>query len=156
MVPTLGGRYDVQIEERTSSAVYWEEPIREVRRCSWFYRDDSTMGFIPYSEELSEELEVSYKPDILQITKFALVIRVGVFLVCRHSHQLSVKDPWFGSLQLLNFVQMRSRFVVIAYPSFILLAPMETFFLFNSILGHHVSLDLAACNVMLFHETPAA
>lgn len=59
-MPTDGGRYDVSITERRRSSVYWSEPDCEVRRCSWFSRDDSNMKYIPYSEIMSEELEVRY------------------------------------------------------------------------------------------------
>lgn len=57
-MPVDGGRYDVLIDERQRNAVYWKEEPCEVRRCSWFYRDDSNMKYIPYSEDVSEELEV--------------------------------------------------------------------------------------------------
>ncbi|XP_039528519.1 SEC23-interacting protein isoform X1 [Pimephales promelas] len=61
IVCTDGGRYDVQLYDRTRTSVYWEEEPTEVRRCSWFYKGDADSRFIPYSEEFSEKLEVEYK-----------------------------------------------------------------------------------------------
>ena len=58
IVQTDGGRYDVSITDRQRRSVYWSEDPCEIRRCSWFYRDDSTMKYIPHSEEVAEELEV--------------------------------------------------------------------------------------------------
>lgn len=58
IVPVDGGRYDVLVDDRQRNSVYWKENPCEVSRCSWFYRDDSNMKYVPYSEELSEELEV--------------------------------------------------------------------------------------------------
>ncbi|XP_067928584.1 phospholipase DDHD2-like [Watersipora subatra] len=60
VVQTDGGRYDVSLSQREKKAVYWGEESCEVRRCSWFYRDDSSMTYIPYSEEVSDELEDVY------------------------------------------------------------------------------------------------
>ncbi|TSK22692.1 SEC23-interacting protein [Bagarius yarrelli] len=61
IVSTDGGRYDVQLYDRSRTAVYWEEEPTEVRRCTWFYKGDTDSRFIPYSEEFSEKLEVEYK-----------------------------------------------------------------------------------------------
>lgn len=55
---TDGGRYDVQLYDRTRTSVYWEEEPTEVRRCTWFYKGDTDSRFIPYSEEFSDKLEV--------------------------------------------------------------------------------------------------
>ncbi|XP_048465157.1 SEC23-interacting protein-like [Rhincodon typus] len=57
IVSTDGGRYDIQLYDRTRHAVYWEEEPSEVRRCTWFYKGDMDSRFIPYSEEFSEKLE---------------------------------------------------------------------------------------------------
>ncbi|ELV09830.1 Phospholipase DDHD2 [Tupaia chinensis] len=40
VVPTDGGRYDVHLGERMRYAVYWDELVSEVRRCTWFYKGD--------------------------------------------------------------------------------------------------------------------
>lgn len=59
VVPTSGGRYDVHLKKRQRVAVYWEEEVSEVRRCTWFYKGDKDNKYIPYSETFSEELEVN-------------------------------------------------------------------------------------------------
>lgn len=58
IIRTDGGRYDVQLYDRVRTAVYWEEELAEVRRCSWFYKGDADSRFVPYSEEFSDKLEV--------------------------------------------------------------------------------------------------
>ncbi|NXT26438.1 DDHD2 Phospholipase, partial [Syrrhaptes paradoxus] len=60
VVPTSGGRYDVHLKKRQRVAVYWEEEVSEVRRCTWFYKGDKDNKYIPYSEDFSEELEEAY------------------------------------------------------------------------------------------------
>lgn len=61
IISTDGGRYDVDIAERTRTAVYWEEQPTQVRRSSWFYRPEGDSRFVPYGEEFSEQLEEAYK-----------------------------------------------------------------------------------------------
>ncbi|XP_060728617.1 SEC23-interacting protein [Tachysurus vachellii] len=61
IVSTDGARYDVQLYDRTRTAVYWEEEPTEVRRCTWFYKGDTDSRFIPYSEDFSDKLEAEYK-----------------------------------------------------------------------------------------------
>ena len=56
-----GGRYDVDIIERTRTSVYWEESTSFVRRCSWFYKEDGESRFLPYDEQAAEKLEVNEK-----------------------------------------------------------------------------------------------
>lgn len=58
-MPTEGGRYDVHLKKRVRYAVYWEEDESEVRRCTWFYKGDKDNRYIPYSENFSEQLEVT-------------------------------------------------------------------------------------------------
>ncbi|NXK66165.1 DDHD2 Phospholipase, partial [Sylvietta virens] len=60
VVPTSGGRYDVHLRTRQRVAVYWDEEVSQVRRCTWFYKGDKDNKFIPYSESFSEELEEAY------------------------------------------------------------------------------------------------
>lgn len=75
VVPTSGGRYDVHLRARQRVAVYWEEEVSEVRRCTWFYKGDKDNKFIPYSESFSEELEVKthlsrrFPSQLLLVTK---------------------------------------------------------------------------------------
>ncbi|NXH11614.1 DDHD2 Phospholipase, partial [Bucco capensis] len=61
VVPTSGGRYDVHLGRRQRVAVYWEEEVSPVRRCTWFYKGDKDNKYIPYSEAFSEELEEAYR-----------------------------------------------------------------------------------------------
>ncbi|XP_029466387.1 SEC23-interacting protein isoform X2 [Rhinatrema bivittatum] len=61
---TEGGRYDVYLYDRCRRAVYWEEEMSEVRRCTWFYKGDTDSRFVPYTEEFSEKLEAEYKKAI--------------------------------------------------------------------------------------------
>ncbi|NXN94693.1 DDHD2 Phospholipase, partial [Rhinopomastus cyanomelas] len=61
VVPTSGGRYDVDLQKRQRVAVYWDEEVSEVRRCTWFYKGDKDNKYIPYSEAFSEELEEAYR-----------------------------------------------------------------------------------------------
>lgn len=61
VVATEGRRYDVKLRERRRYSVYWEQTPTEVRRCSWFHKGSKDMYFSPYSEELSEILEVCYE-----------------------------------------------------------------------------------------------
>ncbi|XP_027624955.1 phospholipase DDHD2 isoform X2 [Tupaia chinensis] len=60
VVPTDGGRYDVHLGERMRYAVYWDELVSEVRRCTWFYKGDKDNKYIPYSESFSQVLEEAY------------------------------------------------------------------------------------------------
>ena len=56
--------FDVDIENRELSPVYWLGPIYEVRRGSWFYQEGSTLK--PCDENLAAQLEEGY----LQIKPF--------------------------------------------------------------------------------------
>lgn len=60
IVTTDGGRFDVNIKERTRNAVYWTAERNEVRRCSWFYKGID-FRLIPYEEEVAEHLEDEYR-----------------------------------------------------------------------------------------------
>jgi hypothetical protein len=50
--------FDVDIEDRELSPVYWLGPIYEVRRGSWFYQEGSTLR--PCEENLAAQLEEGY------------------------------------------------------------------------------------------------
>jgi hypothetical protein len=50
--------FDVDIEKRELSPVYWLGPIYEVRRGSWFYQEGSTLR--PCDENLAGQLEEGY------------------------------------------------------------------------------------------------
>ncbi len=58
IVSTDGGRYDVDLVERSRTAVYWDELPSQVRRTSWFYRPEGDNQFVPYEETMAEKLEV--------------------------------------------------------------------------------------------------
>lgn len=58
IVPTDGGRYDVNLDKRTRESVYWEEPATVVRRCTWFYKGEGGTKLVPYDETLADKLEV--------------------------------------------------------------------------------------------------
>ncbi|KAH8298226.1 hypothetical protein KR018_011408 [Drosophila ironensis] len=60
IVPVEGGRYDVNIKERTKTPVYWEGKAIEVRRCSWFYKGVDSK-YVPYTEDTAALLEAEYK-----------------------------------------------------------------------------------------------
>jgi hypothetical protein len=50
--------FDVDIEQRELSPVYWLGPIYEVRRGSWFFQEGSTLR--PCDENLATQLEEGY------------------------------------------------------------------------------------------------
>ncbi|KXX75613.1 Phospholipase DDHD2 [Madurella mycetomatis] len=50
--------FDVDIEERELAPVYWEGPVYEVRRGSWFYQEGSALR--PCEENLAAQLEEGY------------------------------------------------------------------------------------------------
>lgn len=57
LVPTDGGRYDVNILCRKKFPVYWNEQPSEVRRCSWFYKSLTEGKLVPYQEYIASLLE---------------------------------------------------------------------------------------------------
>lgn len=59
-LPTDGGRYDVYPFQRIRKSVYWDEETSQVRRCTWFYKKDNNLGFIPYEEDFSMMLESKF------------------------------------------------------------------------------------------------
>ncbi|XP_063545121.1 uncharacterized protein LOC134753247 isoform X2 [Cydia strobilella] len=60
LVPTDGGRYDVNVIGRLRIAVYWSDKPTNVRRCSWFYKGTTDARYVPYTEAVAEKLEVEY------------------------------------------------------------------------------------------------
>ena len=59
LIPTDGGRYDVDLHRRQRKAIYWEEPVSSVRRCSWFFKGEGERWYLPYDEVMADKLEVS-------------------------------------------------------------------------------------------------
>ncbi|XP_041066175.1 phospholipase DDHD2-like [Carcharodon carcharias] len=64
-VPTDGGRYDVFLAKRMRHAVYWQEAPTQVRRCTWFSKSEKDSRYSPYTEELSELIEKTYKEAVV-------------------------------------------------------------------------------------------
>lgn len=58
IVPTDGGRYDVNLDKRLRYPLYWEEGVSVVRRCTWFYKGDGESKLRPYMEDMAARLEV--------------------------------------------------------------------------------------------------
>ncbi len=80
LVPTDGGRYDVDLRRRQRQSVYWEEPSSEVRRCSWFYKGEGDRWYLPYDETTAATLEVCYYTLgilILQIASLCMCTKVA-------------------------------------------------------------------------------
>lgn len=50
--------FDVHLEDRELTPVYWEGPVYDVRRGSWFYQEGSTLR--PCEENLAAQLEEGY------------------------------------------------------------------------------------------------
>ncbi|XP_013162505.1 PREDICTED: uncharacterized protein LOC106113989 [Papilio xuthus] len=65
LVPTDGGRYDVNLMGRLRVPVYWSGKPTNVMRCSWFYKGTTDARYVPYSEVVAEKLEEEYKHGIL-------------------------------------------------------------------------------------------
>ncbi|NXR35817.1 DDHD2 Phospholipase, partial [Zosterops hypoxanthus] len=104
VVPTSGGRYDVQLRRRRRVAVYWEEEAAEVRRCTWFYKGDKDNKFIPYSESFSEELEEAYmiavtlgewKKKLESPNREVIILHNPKLMV--HYHPVASSDDWVST-----------------------------------------------------------
>ncbi|XP_076058267.1 triacylglycerol hydrolase DDHD2-like isoform X1 [Oratosquilla oratoria] len=61
LVPTDGGRYDVNISDRSRMSVYWDENCTPVRRCSWFRKGQLEARPIPFEEDVSDLLENEFR-----------------------------------------------------------------------------------------------
>ncbi|KAM9516404.1 triacylglycerol hydrolase DDHD2 [Guaruba guarouba] len=101
VVPTSGGRYDVHLKKRQRVAVYWEEEVSEVRRCTWFYKGDKDNKYIPYSETFSEELEEAYMTAVTQDewkkklespSREIIILHNPKLMV--HYHPAATSDDW--------------------------------------------------------------
>ena len=67
IIATDGGRYDVNVDKRTRTSVYWNEPITVVRPGTWFCKaHDGENKLIPYEESIAAKLEV-WPFDILNL-----------------------------------------------------------------------------------------
>ncbi|NWW97576.1 DDHD2 Phospholipase, partial [Caloenas nicobarica] len=101
VVPTSGGRYDVHLKKRQRVAVYWDEEVSEVRRCTWFYKGDKDNKYIPYSETFSEELEEAYmvavtldewKKKLESPSREIIILHNPKLMV--HYHPVAASDDW--------------------------------------------------------------
>ncbi|NXO67242.1 DDHD2 Phospholipase, partial [Phainopepla nitens] len=104
VVPTSGGRYDVHLRARQRVAVYWEEEVSEVRRCTWFYKGDKDNKFVPYSESFSEELEEAYmiavtlgewKKKLESPNREVIILHNPKLMV--HYHPVASSDDWVST-----------------------------------------------------------
>ncbi|NXY07632.1 DDHD2 Phospholipase, partial [Pteruthius melanotis] len=104
VVPTSGGRYDVRLRTRQRVAVYWEEEVSEVRRCTWFYKGDKDNKYIPYSESFSEELEEAYmiavtldewKKKLESPNREVIILHNPKLMV--HYHPVASSDDWVST-----------------------------------------------------------
>ncbi|RUP23231.1 LOW QUALITY PROTEIN: hypothetical protein BC936DRAFT_139035, partial [Jimgerdemannia flammicorona] len=51
--------FEVDVTQRTITPVFWDGPVYEVRRATWFMQGDSSK-WIPCEENLSEQIELGY------------------------------------------------------------------------------------------------
>lgn len=61
LVPTDGGRFDVNLSKRERYSVYWDSDPSIVRRCSWFFKGNADGKYVPYEEDIAIMLEEEYK-----------------------------------------------------------------------------------------------
>ncbi|NXJ89010.1 DDHD2 Phospholipase, partial [Corythaixoides concolor] len=104
VVPTSGGRYDVHLRKRQRVAVYWDEEVAEVRRCTWFYKGDRDNKYVPYSETFSEELEEAYmiavtldewKKKLESPSREIIILHNPKLMV--HYHPVATSDDWVST-----------------------------------------------------------
>lgn len=82
LIPTDGGRYDVDLHRRQRRAIYWEEPVSDVRRCSWFYKGEGERWYLPYDETQANRLEVcSLSLSISKLCRQKVIANVSFFLL---------------------------------------------------------------------------
>ena len=66
LIPTDGGRYDVNIPKRIKIPVYWKDELNqemEVRRASWFNKN-GVNTWEPYDEALASRLEAEFQDSL--------------------------------------------------------------------------------------------
>ncbi|NWI18435.1 DDHD2 Phospholipase, partial [Crypturellus soui] len=101
VVATSGGRYDVHLRRRQRAAVYWQEEVAEVRRCTWFYKGDKDNKYIPYAEPFSAQLEEAYmvavtldewKKKLESPSREIIILHNPKLMV--HYHPVATSDDW--------------------------------------------------------------
>ncbi|KAH8250697.1 hypothetical protein KR038_008035 [Drosophila bunnanda] len=106
IVPVEGGRYDVNIKERTKTPVYWEGKAIEVRRCSWFYKGVDSK-YVPYTEDTAGVLESEYKRSAetgewhqkILLEGGEQVVFHGPTVIVHFLPQQNAESAWGGSTQ---------------------------------------------------------
>ncbi|GBP41870.1 SEC23-interacting protein [Eumeta japonica] len=101
LVPTDGGRFDVNVMGRTRQAVYWDETPNNVRRCSWFYKGTTDAKYVPYTEAIAEKLEMEYRHGVttgewhrrMSLPDNEAVVMHGPAVIV-HFLQSSTGDAW--------------------------------------------------------------
>lgn len=63
IVVTDGGRFEVNINDKRRSPVYWMSGSNPIRRCSWFYKNpnDNENNLIPFDEATAVFMESEYE-----------------------------------------------------------------------------------------------
>ncbi|XP_061842439.1 triacylglycerol hydrolase DDHD2 [Nerophis lumbriciformis] len=104
VVAVEGERYDVHVKERKRYAVYWEQTPTEVRRCTWFYKGDKDIRFMPYPEDFSNSLEEAYMISVtLDEWKRRLDFATGETVILHnpklimHYQPIGMQEDWVSS-----------------------------------------------------------
>ncbi|XP_037338081.1 phospholipase DDHD2 isoform X3 [Pungitius pungitius] len=104
VIAVEGERYDVHVKERKRYAVYWEQGPTEVRRCTWFYKGDKDIRFMPYPEDFSERLEEAFMISVTLNEWKRKVVSPNGETVILHNPKLMVQyqpiglqDEWISS-----------------------------------------------------------
>lgn len=112
IVVTEGGRYDVAVKNRERTSVYWEEPVAQVRRCTWFAKGDSDHRYEPFEESLSQKLEEEYKKVVVGNSWHKQIDLEGGGMIVIHNPQVIVHlIPRGDELGMFPDQQMKSRIV---------------------------------------------
>lgn len=114
LIPSDGGRYDVNLPKRTKTPVYWKDGLNDemqVVRASWFYKT-GVNSWAPYAEDLACKLESEYQSCIqtgqwkreirIQDTNESIRIigpKMMFHLPTEHSGGLSGKLDEWGQVQ---------------------------------------------------------
>ncbi|KAF5294841.1 hypothetical protein FQA39_LY00325 [Lamprigera yunnana] len=107
VIPTNGGRYDVNILRRERYPVYWTDLPTQVRRCSWFSKGSTEGRFVPYEENIATMLEEEFKSAFETNTWHKVIKLPNVDTVIFHGPDTLVLlpsvplvDPWGNSPQM--------------------------------------------------------
>ncbi|XP_077973027.1 triacylglycerol hydrolase DDHD2-like [Styela clava] len=112
IVITDGGRYDVAVKSRERTSVYWEEPVAQVRRCTWFAKADTDHRYEPFDEALSLKLEEEYKKVVIGNTWHKQIDLSGGEMIVIHNPQVIVHlIPRENEVGMFPEQQMKSRIV---------------------------------------------